>query len=130
MMMFARPWWRALVEHDVASETGLQGSGEILVGLVNTNEVTPAAATFLPEARWVKHSSFVHARTRGNPRTSLANTIGVAFLLKGVFWYATFQSARGVVGIIRRAQWLRDIFVFVHPTFSTLISLSFFFYVF
>jgi hypothetical protein len=74
----------------------------------------------------VKPSSLVPARTGGNPRLSPGSSVVVvAPLFGGVAWYAELQSARSVVGILRRAQRLRGIFVFVDPTFSTLISLFF-----
>jgi hypothetical protein len=68
----------------------------------------------------------VLARTGGNPRiTPGSSGVIVASLLKGVAWYAGLPSARNVVDILRRAQRLRGISVFVDPTFSALLSLVF-----
>jgi hypothetical protein len=74
----------------------------------------------------VKPCFLVLARTGGNPRTT-PGSIGVvvAPLLKGVACYAELQSARSVMEIIRRAQRLRGISVFVDPTLSALVSLLF-----
>jgi hypothetical protein len=74
----------------------------------------------------VKPCFLVLARTGGNPRTTPGSSgVVVAPLLEGVAWYAELQSARSVVGIIRRAQRLRGISVFVDPSFSALVSLFF-----
>jgi hypothetical protein len=60
----------------------------------------------------------VLARTGGNPRiTPGSSVVIVASLLEGVAWYAGLPCARLVVDILRRAQRLRGISVFVNPTF-------------
>jgi hypothetical protein len=46
--------------------------------------------------------------------------------LKVLAWYAVLQSAKSAVGILRRAQRLRIIIVFVDPTLWTLLSFLFF----
>jgi hypothetical protein len=90
----------------------------------------PWVPTFLPEGCWVKPSSLVHVRTVGYPRTTPGSSVVVPFLLEGVAWYMTFQSATSAVGILRRAHRLRT------PSFSSIraFRLSFFlfsfFYVF
>jgi hypothetical protein len=72
--------------------------------------------------------SHASSHTGGNPRICPgSNVVIVASLLEGVAWYAAFRSARSVVGILRRAQRLRIIIVFVDPTLSTLLSFLFYF---
>jgi hypothetical protein len=58
-----------------------------------------------------------------------------ASLLEGVAWYAELQSAKSMVGILRTAQRLRIIIVFIDPTLSiflyflfSFLFLSFFFF--
>jgi hypothetical protein len=48
-----------------------------------------------------------------------------AFLLEGVAWYVTPLNAKRVVGILRMAQQLRVIIVFVDSKLLTLFSLQF-----
>jgi hypothetical protein len=54
-----------------------------------------------------------------------ASTSSLPFL-KVLAWYAELQSAKGVVGILRRAQRLWIFIVFVDPTLWTLLSFLFF----
>jgi hypothetical protein len=42
--------------------------------------------------------------------------------LKVLAWYAVLQSAKSMVGILRRAHWLWIVLVFVDPTLWTLLS--------
>jgi hypothetical protein len=48
-----------------------------------------------------------------------------ASLLEGVAWYAELQSAKSMVGILRTAQRLRIIIVFIDPTLSIFLYFLF-----
>jgi hypothetical protein len=108
-------WWAAsLVEHDRASGAWIWGSGEIVVDRRHPPFLKDVGRTPSP-------CPFAY---RGNPRTCLSSSIVIiTFLLEGVAWYAAHQSAKNVVGILRRA--LGDIFIFVDPILLTLVSLLF-----
>jgi hypothetical protein len=56
----------------------------------------------------------------------------VASLPESVSWYAELQSAKSMVGILRRTQRLRIIIVFIDPTLSIFLYFlfSFFFFFF
>lgn len=105
-------------------EQGCQGREKSLSGWPTPTWGCPQVPPFLLEGCWVKPSSLVLVRTGGNPRRSI---VVVAFLLEGAAWYAAFQSARSVVGILRRVQRLRNTFVFADPTFSAFFLFSFFY---
>jgi hypothetical protein len=66
--------------------------------------------------------------TEGNPRTSPGSSVVIASLFEGVAWYAVLRSAKSVVGILRRAQRLRIIIVFIDSTLYWLYFLFFFFF--
>ena len=95
-------------------------SGEILVGLTDTDAVMPIGA-IVPSLRVLD----IPSRTRGNPVTSPGSVVVVVFLLEGVAWYAAFRSARSMVRIFRLSQRLRFIIVFTDPMSLALFSLLF-----
>jgi hypothetical protein len=104
-------WAISWAEHSGSSEVVVfWGSGEIHVGLFGTDAVTPAGAT-IPSCRASGVPLFHPFAYRGNPRICPGNNVVVVLLLEGVAWYVALRSARSVVGLLRRAQRWRVIFV-------------------
>jgi hypothetical protein len=54
--------------------------------------------------------------------TSPGSVVIVASLLEGASWYAALRSAKSLVGILRRAQRLRIIIVFLNLMLLTFLS--------
>jgi hypothetical protein len=66
-------------------------SGEILVGLIDTDAVPPPGGT-IPfwRASWLPYVHFPLC-ARGNPRTIWSGQQRIAFLLEGAAWYLTIR---------------------------------------
>ena len=122
------------MEHDGESG-GLVpwGSGEISVSL-DTDAVTPAGVTVLPEGRRM----YLLPIPRGVPGETLgralwvcsgSSVVFVAHLLEGAAWFAALRSARLVVGLFRRAQRLQVFSVFRRTAIVGFLSLLFSFFV-
>ena len=123
-------WLCMLVGGMLGGADGLSGmwvSGEekSMSAMSDTGAVMLAGAAVLLEGRRV-YPSHSPPCTERNPRISpRSSVVIVAFLLEGVAWYAASRRHKRVMGMLRRMQRLRDIFVFVDPTLLALVSLLF-----
>jgi hypothetical protein len=89
--------------------------------MADTDAVTLAGAAFLLEGRRgspYPQPSRISGETLGFVRAAASSSSHP--FLKVLLWYAALRRAKIVVGILRRAQRLRIITVFVDPALSTL----------
>jgi hypothetical protein len=126
-------WWAASLAECVGASGAwfFWGSGEILVGSRHRcGDAHGRRHSFLKGIGCTPFSMplRVSGETLGLVRAA-ASTSSHPFL-KVLAWYAELQCARSVVGILRRAQRLRIIIVFVDPTLWALLSFLFFHFCF
>jgi hypothetical protein len=113
-------WWSTM-EHP---GQGCEGREKSMSVLADADKVTSVGAT-LPSRRALGEALLpCPCMYGGNPRIRPGGSVvAIAFLLGGDNWYAALWSAESVVGILRWAQRLRYIFVFVNLAVSKLVYL-------